>query len=76
MYEYNVFDHSAVIGWHPEATNFLFASGFSGHGMMHSPAAGAGACELILYRTSRSIDITPFRFERIALNQPIREHVY
>ncbi len=76
LYEYNLFDHSGIIGWHPEVGNLLLACGFSGHGMMHSPAAGAGASELIVYRESRSVEIGPFAFERIAANAPIKEHVY
>ncbi|WP_137391130.1 NAD(P)/FAD-dependent oxidoreductase [Rhodoligotrophos defluvii] len=76
LYEYNTFDHSAVIGRHPEVTNLILATGFSGHGMMHSPAAGAGVSELITYGDCRSIDLTPFAFERIAENRRIEEHVY
>ncbi len=76
LYDHNLFDHSGIIGWHPEVGNLLLACGFSGHGMMHSPAAGAGASELILYREARSVDIGPFAFERIAANAPIAEHVY
>ncbi len=76
LYEHNLFDHSAIIGWHPQVGNLMLACGFSGHGMMHSPAAGAGTSELILYRESRSVDLEPFAFERIAANRPIREHVY
>ena len=76
LYEHNLFDHSAIIGRHPEVFNLVLACGFSGHGMMHSPAAGAGASELILHGESRSVDIKPFAFERIAAGQPIPEHVY
>jgi len=76
LYEHNLFDHSAIIGRHPEVGNLVLACGFSGHGMMHSPAAGAGASELILHGESRSVDIKPFAFERIAANEPIKEHVY
>lgn len=76
LYEYNVFDHSAIIGRHPEIANFVLACGFSGHGMMHSPAAGAGVSELILYQRSRSVDLLPFAYDRIAANKPIEEHVY
>lgn len=76
LYEHNLFDHSAIIGRHPEVANLVLACGFSGHGMMHSPAAGAGASELILYGESRSVDLKPFAYERIAANEPIREHVY
>jgi len=32
-YEVNTLDHNAVIGPHPELPNFLFANGFSGHGL-------------------------------------------
>jgi len=76
LYEHNVFDHSGIVGWHPDVENMMLACGFSGHGMMHSPAAGAGASELILYREARSVDLKPFAFERIAANEPIQEHVY
>ncbi len=76
LYEYNLFDHSGIIGRHPAVANFIFACGFSGHGMMHSPAAGAGASEIILYGESRSIDLRPFAYERIAANLAIEEHVY
>ena len=76
LYEYNLFDHSSLIGHHPELSNMVLACGFSGHGMMHSPATGAGVTDLILYGEYRAIDLTPFAFERIAANQPIPEHVY
>jgi FAD-dependent oxidoreductase domain-containing protein 1 len=76
LYEYNTFDQSSIIGRHPEIANFVIASGFSGHGMMHSPAAGAGVSELIAYGRYRSIDLSPFGLERIEANNPIQEHVY
>jgi FAD-dependent oxidoreductase domain-containing protein 1 len=76
LYEYNTFDHSAVIGRHPVIRNFVFANGFSGHGMMHAPATGAGISELLVFGEYRSIDLAPFAFERIAANAPIVEHVY
>lgn len=76
LYEYNTFDHSAIIGRHPKVSNLVIATGFSGHGMMHSPAAGAGVRDLIAYGTYREVDLTPFRFERIAANQAIEERVY
>ena len=76
LYEYNTFDHSAIIGRHPDVANLILATGFSGHGMMHSPAAGAGVSELVAYGEYRTVDLTPFRLERVAANQPIEERVY
>ena len=76
LYEYNLFDHSAIIGPHPDVPQFIFACGFSGHGMMHSPAAGAGVRDLILHGESRAVDLVPFGYDRIAANRPIAEHVY
>ena len=76
LYEYNLFDHSGIIGRHPDLANFVLACGFSGHGMMHSPAAGVGTSELILYDEYRSVDLKPFAFERIRGKQPIEEWVY
>jgi FAD-dependent oxidoreductase domain-containing protein 1 len=76
LYEYNLFDHSAIIGRHPAMPRFIFACGFSGHGMMHSPAAGAGVSELIIHGQSRAVDLAPFAYERIAANRPIAEQVY
>lgn len=76
LYEYNTFDHSGIIGRHPEISNFIFATGFSGHGMMHAAATGAGTSELIAYNQYRSIDLSAFKYERIAENKEIPEHVY
>ena len=76
LYEYNTFDHSGIIGRHPDVSNFVMATGFSGHGMMHAAATGSGVGDLIAYGEYRSIDLSAFRYERIAGNQPIEEHVY
>ena len=44
LYDTNAVDHNAVLGEHPHVENLIFATGFSGHGAMESPAAGlAGA---------------------------------
>ena len=42
-YDFNVLDQNAIVGPHPEVTNFLFLNGFSGHGLQQSPAMGGAA---------------------------------
>ncbi len=72
-YEYNTFDCNGIVGPHPEFTNLLFANGFSGHGLQHSPGVGRGVAELIVHGGFRSIDLSPLGFGRIAANLPLYE---
>jgi sarcosine oxidase subunit beta len=45
---------------------FYLACGLSGTGFKTSPAAGASMAELILDGVPKTVDITPFRFQRFA----------
>jgi sarcosine oxidase subunit beta len=45
---------------------FYLACGLSGTGFKTSPAAGVSLVELILEGAPKTVDITPFRFERFA----------
>ncbi len=72
-YAYNVFDQNAVIGPHPQVTNFIFVNGFSGHGFQQSPAMGRGVSEIITYGEFRELDMSTLGYERIACNQPFLE---
>jgi FAD-dependent oxidoreductase domain-containing protein 1 len=72
-YDYNALDQNAVIGPHPEVTNFLFANGFSGHGLQQGPAAGNAISELVIDGRYKTIDLAPFGFDRIRNNQPLFE---
>ena len=45
---------------------FYLACGLSGTGFKTSPAAGASLVELILDGAPKTVDITPFRFERFS----------
>ncbi|MEM7291926.1 MAG: FAD-dependent oxidoreductase, partial [Pseudomonadota bacterium] len=53
--------------------NFIFVNGFSGHGLQQSPAIGRGVAEFIAYGQYRSLDLSPFSFERIERNEPFNE---
>ncbi len=72
-YDYNALDQNAVIGPHPEVTNFLFANGFSGHGLQQGPAAGNAISELVIDGRYKTIDLARFGFDRIRNNQPLFE---
>lgn len=72
-YAYNSFDQNAVIGPHPEVGNFLLLNGFSGHGLQQSPAMGRGMAELILHGGYRSLDLSPFGYDRLVEGRRILE---
>lgn len=72
-YAYNTFDQNAVIGPHPDLPNFLFANGFSGHGLQQAPAVGRGIAEWISRGHYRSLDLTPLSYDRIRQNRPFLE---
>ena len=72
-YDYNTLDQNAIIGPHPEVTNFYFANGFSGHGLQQSAGAGQAITELIIHGGFRTIDLTRFGYGRIARGEPLLE---
>jgi glycine/D-amino acid oxidase-like deaminating enzyme len=72
-YEVHPLDHNAILGPHPDVRNLLFANGFSGHGLQHAPAAGRGLAEWILEGGWRSLDLSPFSFERVLRGAPFVE---
>ena len=72
-YDYNTLDQNAVIGRHPDITNFIFANGFSGHGLQQSPATGRAVAELIVREKFISLDMTIFGYERVIAERPVKE---
>lgn len=74
LYEQNELDGNPVIGrWSGRMENFLVAAGFSGHGMMHAPAAGRAIAELIVHGRYETLDLTRLGYRRIAEHSPYRE---
>jgi sarcosine oxidase subunit beta len=65
-------DHHAVIG-ESGVPGFLLCNGFSGHGIMHSPAAGLALAELIVKGRTESIDIAPLSLRRFAEGKLLHE---
>jgi sarcosine oxidase subunit beta len=68
-------DHHAVIGAYPELENFFCATGFSGHGFQHAPAAGMVVAELIVDGQATTEDIYPLRPTRFRENDLIHEPI-
>jgi len=66
-------DHNPVLGEHPGLRGFIFASGFSGHGLMMSPATGLVVSELVRLGESRTFDISPFAADRFDRGAFVRD---
>lgn len=66
-------DHHAVIGPVPGVPGFFVVAGFSGHGIMHSPAAGRAVAEMIVRGRSESVDVGALSLERFARGEAIHE---
>ena len=72
-YEYNTFDHNAIIGAHPIIQNFIFCNGFSGHGIQQSPAAARAVSEIVVDGQSMSLDLKRLGFERVVQGKMLKE---
>ncbi|AKS44664.1 Glycine/D-amino acid oxidase [Octadecabacter temperatus] len=72
-YDYNTLDQNAILGPHSEVENFFFVNGFSGHGLQQSPAMGRGTAEMLTYGEYRTLDLSPFGYDRIAEGRPFSE---
>ena len=74
LYEQCELDGNPIIGnWQGRLENFYVVAGFSGHGMMHAPAAGRGIAELILNGRFASIDLARFGYRRVEKGEPYPE---
>ena len=66
-------DHHAILGPSPDVHGFYFANGFSGHGVMHSPATGRILADLILHGKTGVIDAKDLNVERFSEGRAIEE---
>jgi FAD-dependent oxidoreductase domain-containing protein 1 len=63
-------DQNGIIDRHPSISGLYFACGFSGHGLMTSPATGKVMSELIRLGRFETIDASPYSYTRFERNEP------
>ncbi len=66
-------DHHSVLGPVPELPGFFVANGFSGHGVMHSPATGRILADLIVKGSTDIVDAHLLGFDRFASGRLLEE---
>ena len=72
-YDMNTLDQNVILGAHPDVDNLLFANGFSGHGLQHSPAIGRALSELVTFGEFRTLELSALGWNRIVNNRPYLE---
>jgi glycine/D-amino acid oxidase-like deaminating enzyme len=74
LYEQCELDGNPIIGsWQGKRENLHVLSGFSGHGMMHAPAAGRAIAELIVHGSFQTLDLSRLGYDRITRAEPYSE---
>ncbi|HSI87785.1 MAG TPA: FAD-dependent oxidoreductase [Pyrinomonadaceae bacterium] len=74
LYE-NTPDHHAILGT-CDVEGLYLANGFSGHGVMHSPATGRALAEIILDGGSTFLDVTPLQLSRFLEGRLLHETAF
>lgn len=74
LYE-NSPDHHAILGG-CEVGGLYFANGFSGHGVMHSPATGRALAEIILDGEASFLDVSSLSIDRFAKGELLHETAF
>lgn len=74
LYE-NSPDHHAILGG-CEIRGLYFANGFSGHGVMHSPATGRALAEIILDGEASFLDVSCLSIDRFAKGELLHETTF
>jgi sarcosine oxidase subunit beta len=66
-------DHHPVLGPVKSLPGFFLANGFSGHGVMHSPATGRILADLIVHGRCDLVDTSLLGFDRFASGRLLHE---
>ncbi|MBX3289425.1 MAG: FAD-binding oxidoreductase [Acidobacteria bacterium] len=74
LYE-NSPDHHAILGG-CDVKGLYFANGFSGHGVMHSPATGRALSEIILDGKASFLDVSCLSIERFSTGKLLHETAF
>lgn len=73
-YDQNRLDGQMILDrWDSELDNYYFATGFSGHGLMHAPAVGRALTELILTGEFCAIDLSRMGLARVLAGERYAE---
>jgi glycine/D-amino acid oxidase-like deaminating enzyme len=73
-YDQNRLDGNMILDrWDAELDNYFFATGFSGHGLMHAPAVGRALAELVVHGAFQTIDLSRMGLARVLAGDPYRE---
>jgi sarcosine oxidase subunit beta len=67
-------DDQPILGKLPQIDGLYSCAGFSGHGLMHGPAAGLVLAEEILDGRAHTVDIDPLRYARFATGAAVGEY--
>ncbi len=69
-------DNSPIIGFNPGAEGWVDACGFSGHGIMHAPAAGLAVSELVIDGGAHTVNVDAFRHGRFTEHVAVEANVF
>lgn len=66
-------DHHSIIGPAASVEGLFFVNGFSGHGVMHSPASGRITADLVLHGTTDLLDARQLGVQRFSKGELLHE---
>jgi len=69
-------DRSPIIGKHPDASGWIDACGFSGHGIMHAPATGVAVAELVADGETSTVNVDHFSHSRFGGDVAVEANIF